>query len=1693
MLRDHKKLRLKAIDRILHHHVDTDNQPPWVRPFVAHFFANVSVADLNQLDTAHLYQLSLNMAHWLEKRTKTAIRIFNPTIQDHGWQSPHTVIEIMASDRPFLIDSLSEALSCLGYRTHLLIHPVVTVTRTADGTLTNLSTQNGSSDQATDCLIHVQIDYTTDQSQLDTLLAEIHRVMDHVKKAVNDWQAMLSVADKAAHELSAYDFLPDQDRHEAIDFLRWLKNHHFTFLGYRYCTYAQKDGHTVADFHNGLGVLQESDAVVFSRMSDGGVVPAEISSYLERREPILINKSNTRSFVHRSAYMDVVSVKCYTPTGDIIGEHRFVGLFTSRAYHENPHHIPILRQKVLAVKRDMNFGSHSHDGKSLVHVLNTFPREELFQITQSELANYLTGILQLKNKQSVSLFVRQDGFERFFACLVYVPKDRFNTALRIRIQAILEKAFRGEVIAYQTRLSEEALARLYLVVKTTPGHIPDFNIAKIEALCHQTARTWADRFEDALHDRLRRTDAYRFLSLYKDVFPANYCDIFTEKDALKDLPYLEKLSVTNPFASCLYVDKKEQLCLKVYHYKKAIPLSNLLPLLKNMGFHMLTEIPFCLETPTPIWIHHCTLSFEGDLALNHLQPAIERALHGIHHHYFENDSLNTLVASKGMWPENLVILRTYSAYLKQTNAPYGPDYIHPILVQYGDLACLLIKFFYALFEPQAGISDTTETHEPIEDPSGTYNDNRKGLWLLDTVDDIHAQINSTLSAIENVEHERVLRSLYSVIKATKRTNFFHTNWCPVQIEPADDKTDKLVKHIHNGAQSAYHNAPQQSTDDPTVHPLANGMLTPLAIKLSSPDLNMIPDPKPVYEIYMYAARMEAIHLRGGTVARGGLRWSDRPEDFRFEIFDLVKAQTLKNAVIVPAGSKGGFVVKTQNLYADRTAFMTEVKACYTWMIESLLSITDNITQGNVTPPAHLVRLDGDDPYLVVAADKGTATFSDMANAISQKHGFWLDDAFASGGSNGYDHKKMGITAKGAWESVKRHFRGLGIDCQQTSFTAVGVGDMSGDVFGNGMLLSQHTQLVGAFNHLEIFVDPTPNCAASYTERQRLFNLPRSKWSDYDKNALSKGGRIYSRKTKKLDLTPQIQSLLGLPTDTTTLSPNQLIRALLTLKVDLLWFGGIGTFIKDESESHTDARDKANNRLRVNAQDLKCRIMGEGANLAITQQARIGFATKGGCVYTDSIDNVGGVDCSDHEVNIKILLNQLVEADALSLTERNQYLLDMTEAVESHVLKNGRKQSQGLAIENNKRNFLLDYHGATLASLENNGRLIRTLESLPSMQEIEDRRDLQQGFCAPELCVLTSHVKNALYSHISTTDLWQHPVAKPLFLSYFPTQLQTNFMDYILNHPLRREITTTVLVNDVVDTLGSTSIHRLSTRTGHAPETIMLCFLYVRRLCGLDTLWLAIEDLGIDQLTAKDQYDLFFQLQNAYHKRIVSYLKAFDGQDYSVISRALDQTPEAFGQQQDLYAQIITTIKDHNTSTIDGTVDQNLIAKLEPHITQALDAALCTDALTIMTRYNQSQTSNLKTFIQLHRDSLTDLGIAATHQWIDSLSVSLRERDSMNKIMGHVDDLHKDFVIRIHKTTLSQTVSTDTDSTETSLWTQLWQSLAANNPSAFALYEQLRENLKQTPPHDLAGLILWHDHLSRLYKALETTALKGKKS
>ena len=1381
-----------------------------------------------------------------------SVRLFNPVLKQHGWETPRTVLQIVNDDMPFLVDSVTMALAERGVGVHVLGHPVVPMRRDRAGRLTAVGEGTPES------LMHMEIDRLSaeEAAQVETA---VRQVLGDVRGIVDDWAAMRERMVELADDVAERQMpVSEAGRREAQAFLRWAADDHFTFLGYREYEVVKKGRDEVlrAVEGSGLGLLRDKDVGKARPLKSLAAHGMPLSGSIDA---LILTKTNARASVHRNGYMDYIGVLSFDAKGKPIAEERFIGLYTSSAYNRRPWDIPIVRERFDHVMRESGLAAAGHSGKALKHILETLPRDELFQSSESELHRLATGILGLQERVRSKLFLRRDRYGRFWSALVYIPRDRYNTDVRLRIEALLKDALHADRIDTSVQMGESPLAQLHAIVRPRAGDRFEVDQDALEADLAAIVRNWQDDLREQLIAAHGEELGLELASRYGRALPAGYIEEVSPGAVADDIARMAALRGPDDLSLSLRRSHRGEggLRFKFYRQLDDIPLSDALPMMENMGLRVVSEHPYRIEVPgedgtvAPVYIQDFEVEFaRDDIDIDALGHDFEDAFQQVWRGQAENDGFNRLVLAAGLTWRQIAVLRGYSKYLQQVGVPFSQTYVEQTFARYPLVARLMVELFEAKFDPSTG----SESKAEVERGAAALAKQCEALAAGDKTrlaavrpvvearkagrDAQYAAVRDALKAlleeVSSLDEDRILRSFIGVIDATLRTSYY--------IQYKDGKRA-------DGGPSDY-----------------------VSFKFDSSKVPDLPKPRPYREIFVYGPRVEGVHLRFGPVARGGLRWSDRREDFRTEVLGLVKAQMVKNTVIVPVGSKGGFFCKQlPDAAVDRDAWFNEGVACYKRFINGLLDITDNIVDGDVVHPANVVRHDGDDPYLVVAADKGTATFSDIANGIAQAHKFWLDDAFASGGSVGYDHKGMGITAKGAWESVKRHFRALGRDCQKQDFTCVGIGDMSGDVFGNGMLLSKHTRLVAAFDHRHVFIDPDPDPATSFKERARMFKLPRSSWDDYDRKLISKGGGVWPRSAKSIPVSAETRVALGIEPGITALSPADLISAILRAPVDLLWNGGIGTYVKASSESNADVGDRANNALRVNGDQLRCKVVGEGGNLGLTQLGRIEAALGGVLLNTDFIDNSAGVDTSDHEVNIKILLNGEVQRKKLTLEARNALLASMTDEVGQLVLTDNYRQNQSLSLMERMSLARLGSKQHFIRTLEAQGLLDRQIEFLPSDAEIAERKARGLGLTRPELSVLLSYSKLVAYQQLLESDVPEDAYLSKELVRYFPEPLQKKYAKAMETHRLKREIIATAVTNSTINRMGATFLMRMQEDSGRSPGDVAKAYTITRETLDARDLWAQIDALDgkVAESTQIDALQVIWQMQRSFTRWLLS--------------------------------------------------------------------------------------------------------------------------------------------------------------------------------------------------------------------------------
>ncbi len=1381
--------------------------------FIAQLYGHAVPEDVARYSADDLFDLAERAYDFLRERKpgEAKVRCETVQLQGSGDSTPISVVEIANDDMPFLLDSVMGEITDRKLGVHLVAHPIFNVYRDGQSLKALEPAHHGGG--VRESLIQIHLDAIENADVCAALVRALHRVLTDVRMAVEDWRPMLDRVNGIVEDLKANPPpLPVDELAETIQFMQWLLADHFTFLGVR--NYRLVDNALEPDFDSALGIMRDRDLRVLKRGDELLEMTPEIMAFLKEPRPLIIAKANIHAHVHRRVYLDYIGVKRYDAAGNLAGEFRIVGLFTSVAYTRSAHGIPYLRRKVHAVEKKAGFAPNSHSAKALANVLEHYPRDELFQVDEDTLCRFAVAIMQLDERPRVRVLARRDRFDRFVSVLVFVPRERYDSAIRLRIGDCLAQAFHGRVSAFYPYFPEGLMVRVHFIIGRSGGPTPEVSQETLESDISAIVRSWGDGLAEAIVQGNAPAKASELTDRYHSAFTDGFQTAYTPATAASDIHVIEALTEQRPLAVHFHPFPEldnHSVGLKVWSLARPLPLSERVPVLENMGFQVVNERTYRISPGggSKLWLHDMRLARKdgGVIDLETDKARLESAFLMVMRGAAENDGYNALTLTGGMGWRDVALVRALSRFLRQIRVPFSQDYMWATLVKHAAITRDIVELFHARFDPRPEAAGDRDAQEK----------------------NIVARIEDALQAVESLDEDRILRHFVNAVQSAIRTNYFQPD--------------------------AY--------GQPKVM---------IAVKFESGKLTGIPLPHPLYEIFVYSPRVEGVHLRFGKVARGGIRWSDRPQDFRTEVLGLVKAQQVKNAVIVPVGAKGGFVPKLMPKGAPRDVVQAEGIATYKLFISTLLDITDNIgPDGTIIPPQNVVRHEGDDPYLVVAADKGTATFSDTANEISIGHDFWLGDAFASGGSAGYDHKVMGITARGAWELVKRHFREMNVNIHETPFTVVGVGDMSGDVFGNGMLRETTTKVVAAFDHRDIFIDPDPDPEKSYAERKRLFELPRSSWQDYDKALISKGGGVYPRSSKSIALSPQAQALLDVPASVT---PQDLMKAILKARADLLFFGGIGTYVRAASESEEAAGDRANDAIRITGAELRCKVVGEGANLGMTQRGRIEAAFKGVRLNTDAIDNSAGVNTSDVEVNIKIALSGPVRVGTLKIEDRNTLLAEMTDEVARLVLRNNYQQTLALSLAQRRGLEDLGFQQRLMQTLEMAGKLDRTVEFLPDEMALAERRQRDQPLTRPELAVLLAYAKLTMFSELLDCSVPDDPYLGRELIRYFPKEMSERFPEALQSHRLRREIIATQLTNSMINRGGATLIVRIADQTGAAASSIAAAFAAVRNSYGMSEINDAIDALD-NKVSGETQLSLYAAVQNLLLDRLVWFLRQVD--------------------------------------------------------------------------------------------------------------------------------------------------------------------------------------------------------------------------
>jgi glutamate dehydrogenase len=1317
-----------------------------------------------------------------------AVRAYNPELASDGWESAGSVVEVAVEDAPFLVDTVTTEMHVHGLQVRAVVHPVVGVERSEDGRIEAITPARGA--HRRESVMHFQADRRLDDGALEKLRADLVTVLSDLRLAVRDFLPMVERVETMieAAQMGGSRWSPAVIQ-ESTEFLQWLTDDSFIYLGYReYAISGTGDEATIAVVPgSGLGIMSDDARSRFVEPVRVSELEQSVRDRLFSGPLLTVAKTNRETAIHRRARMDYIGVKRFDESGAVVGELRMIGLFTSKAYAESARQIPLIRRKLEAIMRWEDLITGSHDYKAVVELFDSFPKDELFAAPAQELRTTIMSLAAMQEERNVRVFLRVDPMRRTVWAVVALPRDRVSTDLRVRLEHLFEFRYQGVVADYALSFATDP-ARFHFTIHVGEGGIPDVSPVDIQREVVAAARSWDDALSDALAGAVGEMRGHELARRYAALFPDYYKSASTIEAARFDVQQFERIGDDCPYVVALQNETgpSEPLLTRVKLYKTGgkAPLTELLPLLEQLGLTVVEEVPTRLQgdTAETRYLHDFgVLGPDGrqlDLAV--YADLVSATVGAVWDGRAGSDWLNRLVVAGRLSWQQITILRAYREYRQVLGATFTSRYQNDCFVRNSGIARKLVQLFEIRFDPNR------ERAEEADDPEAA----------------LVADISAGLDAVTSLDDDRILRGYLGMIQATVRTNAY----------------------VRDGGH--------------------------LSFKLRCADVPSMPRPVPLWEIFVYSPDMAGVHLRGGTVARGGIRWSDRLEDYRTEILGLMKAQMVKNAVIVPVGAKGGFVLK--NPPADRSELPEEERRQYITLMRGMLDLTDNMVSGEVVHPANVRVLDGPDPYLVVAADKGTAHLSDTANGVSAEYGFWLGDAYASGGSDGYDHKALGITARGGWESVTRHFRELGRDVMTEPFTAAGIGDMSGDVFGNGMLLSRQMRLLAAFDHRHIFIDPDPDPEASFEERARMFALPTSSWDDYNRELISAGGGIWPRIAKSIPLSPQAREALGIEAE--RLTPTEVIHAILCAPVDLLWNGGIGTYVKAATETHADVGDRTNDAVRADGRELRARVVGEGGNLGLTQRGRIEYAGHGGRINTDAIDNSAGVDCSDHEVNLKILLGLAIEAGELTLEERNEVLQSVANDVVAHVLYDNYLQVQILSQETAVAHQRMEAYEDLMVELEARGLLERALEFLPSPEQMAERRAAGNGLVRPELCVLLAYAKRLLREQVLASELPDDPYLDASLAEYFPPAVVERFGHLMAAHPLRREIVATIVTNDVINSMGITFVSRMVAETGAGPEEVAGGFIVARDVSDAREPWDAVEKL--DRVVANDvQADL----------------------------------------------------------------------------------------------------------------------------------------------------------------------------------------------------------------------------------------------
>lgn len=1591
--------------------------------FVSNFYGQNKISDFANYSTELLYDCAISSFQFIKTaRAKGfAIRIYNPTADNNGFECNQTLVEIVNEDMPFLVDSVVSFLDKHGVTIDNIIHPIFYVSRDKDGNFLGFDEHKKQAGSKHESLIQLHLEKITSNAELKTLEEAISKILQTVALVVADWQPMKDLVVKSLNELETSKNLVSDDKQfdEIKDFLRWILDGNFILLGAKEFDIKQSGGATysLVEKDSGFGIFRSN--LVDFRPEVVNSSPKEVGDSVINPYIIEILKSRYRSRIHRNTNAERIRVQKISANGEVVGEIRIVGLFTSSAYFSSIFSIPLIRNKAIRVIENSGYEKGSHNYKDLVSTLESYPRDELFQINEGDLLKNATGIVAIAGRSLVKFFARNDKFDRFVSCLIFTPRDRSNSELREKIKHYLCEVFKGEVADSFVQITDSNLIRFHVIIRTDKG-IPKIDEQAIERDLHKMTLVWNDLLFEEIKNKFSDEKRVLLNARYKNAFSLSYSNRFDAKIAVIDIEKIEESLASNAPVFNLYKDSRllpaEVSELKIYSPHKELTLSKIMPVLESFGFNVIQEHTYVVNveednknlTSYKAWIHyfHLNLTQDGTEFSNEIKLNFEEAIALVWSQDLVSGPLNRLIISLGLTWKRVYVLYAYGQYLAQIGFRFNPNFLAELLVSQGSIGKNLIQFFETKFDPNNGLTLAERIKKNGE---------------------IIASIEKALDSVSDAAEDILIRKLLALVNATLRTNFYQI------------------------ATGAFENTGLTSQFKGYV-----------SFKFECKKIPDLPLPHPNAEIFVYSSRFEAVHLRGGKVARGGLRWSDRQDDFRTEILGLMKAQTTKNAVIVPVGSKGGFVLKRNLSGLTRDELQQEGITCYKMFLSGLLDITDNVVNGQIEHPAKVVMYDESDPYLVVAADKGTATFSDIANSVSARYNFWLGDAFASGGSAGYDHKKMGITAKGAWISVMRHFREMGVDTQNQDFTCVGIGDLAGDVFGNGMLLSPYTKLVAAFNHLHIFLDPNPDTKKSFSERQRMFNLPRSTWKDYDQSLISKGGGIFDRNAKSIAISPEIKEILSIVAD--EMSPNELIRAILMSPVDLMWNGGIGTYVKASDENHQQVGDRANDLLRVNGNELRCKVVGEGGNLGFTQKGRIEYARNGGRINTDAMDNSAGVDCSDHEVNIKIAITAAIKANKINLEERNKVLEEMTDEVAKLVLADNYLQTQVISISESQKDSLLGEQSQFLDRIEKTGLLNRAIEFLPTRKEIERLHNEKKGLTRPELSVMLAYAKMEIYGQILASELVFDDYFKRDLFEYFPTLMQKKFAAEIEGHQLRKEIIATQITNFVVNRIGINFVNQIAHDSGFSAVDVVKSFVITCDIFDLNKTWKEIELLD-GKIPFETQTQMFLGANKLIERSVLWLLrKQIKGGVLEIIGRFKPIASEIAGLLPEILAKASRESFERKISRYRlEHVDRNLakkIATFDP-LASSFDIA----------EIVSSSGSSLKTISAIYYA----VGNRFSLKWLRSATIKLSSNSYWHKLATKtvLDDIYS-YQMRIAKSVLELSQANANADEMIAAW-------VSNSKLLVEKFDHFIEELKNETVVDLAMFIVAINRLKPLLK------------